>query len=123
MLFRSHSLFKASLFPSHDTGAQDAYNLSESIGMNMESAVVPGADIVLDSTVGYNQAARASHSQTSFKSAMSAKFENMLKSSEKRLEIAMLYGNDSIASVSIQSVATTDPLAIVIDQKTYGRTS
>ena len=104
---------------TYSLDTQDAYNLNESIGMNMESAVVPGADIVLDSTVGYNQAARASHSQTSFKSAMSAKFENMLKSSEKRLEIAMLYGNDSIASVSVQSVATTDPLAIVIDQKTW----
>lgn len=90
---------------TYSLDSQSAYDLNESIGMNMQSAIVPGADIVLDSTVGYNQAARASHSQTSFKSAMSTKFENMLKSSEKRLEIAMLYGNDSIGTTSIQTVS------------------
>lgn len=84
---------------TYSLDSQSAYDLNESIGMNMQSAIVPGADIVLDSTVGYNQAARASHSQTSFKSAMSTKFENMLKSTEKRLEIAMLYGNSGIAKL------------------------
>ncbi len=83
---------------TYSLDSQTAYDLNDSIGMGMESAIVPGCDIVLDSTVGYNQAARASHSATSFKTAMSTKFENMLKSAEKRLEIAMLYGNDSIAT-------------------------
>ena len=81
---------------TYSLDTQSAYDLNDSIGMNMASAIVPGADIVLDSTVGYNQAARASHSATSFKSVMSTKFENMLKSSEKRLEIAMLYGQGNI---------------------------
>lgn len=86
---------------TYSLDTQSAYVLNESIGMNMQSAIVPGADIVLDSTVGYNQAARASHSATSFKSAMSMKFENMLKSSEKRVDIAMLYGWDGIGEIAI----------------------
>lgn len=105
---------------TYSLDSQSAYDLNESIGMNMQSAVVPGADIVLDSTVGYNQAARASHSQTSFKSAMSTKFENMLKSSEKRLEIAMLYGNTSIASASTQAVVIANSmLPLVIDAASW----
>lgn len=101
---------------TYSLDTQSAYDLNESIGMTMQSAIVPGADIVLDSTVGYNQAARASHSATSFKSAMSTKFENMLKSSEKRLEIAMLYGNDSIGQAALQSVVIANSmLPIVID--------
>lgn len=100
---------------TYSLDTQNAYDLNDSIGMAMQSAVVPGADIVLDSTVGYNQAARASHSATSFKTVMSTKFENMLKSSSHRIEIAMLYGNDHIAQAALQAVATTDPLAIVID--------
>jgi hypothetical protein len=100
---------------TYSLDSQTAYDLNDSIGMAMQSAIVPGADIVLDSTVGYNQAARASHSATSFKSVMSTKFENMLKSSKKRLEIAMLYGQDHIGQAALQAVATTDPLAIVID--------
>jgi len=101
---------------TYSLDSQSAYDLNESIGMNMQSAIVPGADIVLDSTVGYNQAARASHSQTSFKSAMSAKFENMLKSSEKRLEIAMLYGQSGIAQTpATQTVVISDTKFVTVE--------
>lgn len=94
---------------TYSLDSQNAYDLNDSIGMAMQSAIVPGADIVLDSTVGYNQAARASHSATSFKSVMSTKFENMLKSSEKRLEIAMLYGQTGIgATPATQTVVISD---------------
>jgi hypothetical protein len=105
---------------TYSLDSQSAYDLNESIGMNMESAIVPGADIVLDSTVGYNQAARASHSATSFKSAMSAKFENMLKSSEKRLEIAMLYGSDNIGqTVADTYSAVSDEVTLVISAASW----
>lgn len=101
---------------TYSLDTQNAYDLNDSIGMAMQSAIVPGADIVLDSTVGYNQAARASHSATSFKSVMSTKFENMLKSSSHRLEIAYLYGNDHIAQAATQAVViASSMLPIVID--------
>lgn len=101
---------------TYSLDSQNAYDLNESIGMAMGSAVVPGADIVLDSTVGYTQAARASHSATAFKSAMSTKFENMLKSTEKRLEIAYLYGSNHIAAASTQAVTiASSMLPLVID--------
>jgi hypothetical protein len=101
---------------TYSLDTQNAYDLNDSIGMAMQSAIVPGCDIVLDSTVGYNQAARASHSATSFKSVMSTKFENMLKSAEKRLEIAMLYGNDHIAAAATQAVTiASSMLPIIID--------
>lgn len=86
---------------TYSLDTQSAYDLNDSIGMEMASAEVPGADLVLDSTIGYNQASRASHSATAFKSVMSAKFENMLKSSEKRLEINMLHGQMGIADLAI----------------------
>lgn len=101
---------------TYSLDTQNAYDLNESVGMAMQSAIVPGADIVLDSTVGYNQAARASHSATSFKTVMSTKFENMLKSSEKRLEIGYLYGNKNIATAATQAVVIANSmLPIVID--------
>jgi len=105
---------------TYSLDTQTAYTLNDSIGMAMQSAVVPGADIVLDSTVGYNQAARASHSATSFKTVMSTKFENMLKSAAHRLEIGYLYGqSNGIGTAALQAVATTDPLAIVIDTASW----
>lgn len=101
---------------TYSLDTQNAYDLNDSIGMAMQSAIVPGADIVLDSTVGYNQAARASHSATSFKSVMSTKFENMLKSSAHRVEIALLYGNGNIGTAATQAVViASSMLPIVID--------
>lgn len=90
---------------TYSLDSQSAYDLNDSIGMSMQSAIVPGCDVVLDSTVGYNQAARASHNATAFKSVMSTKFENMLKSTQKRVEIGMLYGNKPIASTAAQTIA------------------
>lgn len=105
---------------TYSLDTQNAYDLNESIGMTMQSAIVPGADLVLDSSVGYNQAARASHSATSFKSVMATKFENMLKSSEKRLEIAMLYGNGSIGTAAAQDVGTpTTSLSFVVSTASW----
>ncbi len=101
---------------TYSLDTQSAYDLNDSIGMAMQSAVVPGCDIILSSTVGYNQAARASHSATSFKSVMSTKFENMLASSEKRIDIALLYGQDHLAQAATQAVVIADSmLPIVID--------
>jgi hypothetical protein len=101
---------------TYSLDTQNAYDLNDSVGMAMQSAIVPGADIVLDSTVGYNQAARASHSATAFKSVMSTKFENMLKSSQHRLEIAYLYGNKNIGTAAAQAVTiASSMLPIVID--------
>lgn len=105
---------------TYSLDTQTAYDLNDSIGMGMESAVVPGADIVLDSTVGYNQAARASNSATAFKTVMSTKFENMLKSSEKRLEIAMLYGNKNIGTAAAQAVTiASSMLPFVVDTASW----
>lgn len=101
---------------TYSLDTQAAYDLNSSIGMAMQSAIVPGYDIVLSSTVGYNQAARASHSATSFKSVMSTKFENMLKSASHRLEIGYLYGQDHIAQAAMQAVVIADAkLPMVID--------
>lgn len=105
---------------TYSLDTQTAYDLNESIGMAMQSAIVPGADLVLDSTIGYNQAAKASHSATAFKTVMSTKFENMIKSSEKRLEIAMLYGNDNIGTTAIQTVSiVSSALTITLDQAAW----
>jgi hypothetical protein len=105
---------------TYSLDTQSAYDLNDSIGMAMQSAIVPGADIVLDSTVGYNQAARASHSATSFKTAMSTKFENMLKSSSHRLEIAMFYGQQNIGSAAAQQVTIgSSMLPIIIDTASW----
>lgn len=101
---------------TYSLDTQSAYDLNNAIGMTMAMAIVPGADIVLDSLVGYNQAARANHSATSFRSVMGLKFENMLKSSEKRLDCAGIYGQDCLSTAAAQAVViASSMLPIVFD--------
>jgi len=104
---------------TYSLDTQSAYDLNDSIGMYMATAIVPGADLILSSTVGYNQAARASHSATSFKSVMSIKFENMMSSSQKRLEIGYLYGKKGLATAATQAVVIATTLPIVIDTASW----
>lgn len=104
---------------TYSLDTQNAYDLNDSVGMFMDMAEVPGADVVLDSTIGYNQAARASHSATSFKSVMGVKLENMLKSAQKRLEISYLYGGDNIGSAAAQAITIATTLPLVVDAASW----
>lgn len=105
---------------TYSLDTQNAYDLNDAIGMALQSAIVPGCDIVLDSSVGYNQAARASHSATAFKSVMSTKFENMLKSAGHRLEVGFVYGNKPIAAAALQAVTIANSmLPIIIDTASW----
>lgn len=91
------------------------YSLNDAVGMTMQNAVVPGNDIVLSSAVSYNDAAKGSNSVKAFKTTFGLKLENMMESAVKRLEIGYLYGQSGIAAMAQQTVATTDPLAIIVD--------
>lgn len=103
---------------TYSLDTQVAYALNDSIGMDMQSAIVPGNDIVLGATVGYNQASRA-NSKNAFKPVLGTKLDNMLKSMTKRVEVGILYGNDCIGAAAAQAVATVDPLPIVIDTASW----
>lgn len=93
---------------------ESAYTLLDAIGMETIQASVPGYDQVLSSNLGYQTAARAK-GPNSFMPALRAKFQNMLDAASNRLESTIIHGQKPIATTSTQSVATTDPLAIVID--------
>jgi len=99
---------------------QDAFALNSSRGMNMQSAQVPGADLVLGATIGYSQAARAAHSKTAFKTVMGTKLENMILSHTKRLEINYFYGQDSLSTAAAQPVTiASSMLPIVFDAASW----
>jgi hypothetical protein len=104
---------------TYNVDDQTAYDLNASRGMNMQSAQVPGADIVLQGTIGYNQSARGSHAKTSFKAVLPTKLENMVKSHTKRLEINYLYGQTPLATAAAQLVPTANPLPIVFDADSW----
>lgn len=91
-----------------------AFALNASRGMNMQSAQVPGADLVLGSTIGYSQASRASHSKTAFKTVMGTKLENMILSHTKRLEINYLYGGDALSTAAAQAVTIASSLLPIV---------
>lgn len=73
----------------------------------MKEAQVKGSELILRSQIAYTALSRASEKGTkAFKKASSWKVEDMNNSMRKRLEIAMLYGQTGVATVSSFNTAT-----------------
>lgn len=100
---------------SHEAGftyngdAGTVVALNAAINATMKEAQVKGSELILRSQIAYTALSRAStKGQKAFKNASSWKVEDMNNSVRKRLEIAMLYGQSSVAAVS--SLSTQDIL-------------
>ena len=74
----------------------------------MKEAQIYGSELVLRSQLSYSALTRAAGGgKQAFKKASSFKVEDMNNASRKRLEIAMLYGQDSVGAVLTNGGGTT----------------
>lgn len=91
-----------------------AFTLNTDIPLTMKDAQVPGAQILLRSSIDYESAARASNDKKAFKKATALLVQNMMESMRKRLEIACWYGASSTgigqSSTSTNQSTTTTKL-------------
>ena len=100
-----------------ETGADStgllALSLNDAVAGSMKEAQVKGSELVLRSQILYKALAAASSTKNekAFRKATGWKVEDMNNSMRKRLEIAMLYGQKGIATVSSlssQDITITD---------------
>lgn len=90
--------------------------LNPAVSMQMQNAKLLGNQMVLRTAMDYEAAARASTSKKAFVEGTGLIMEEMMESSTKRLEIALLYGQEglgktaSIAQYSGNSSPTTQSL-------------
>lgn len=103
---------------TYSATTQDAFSLNDSVGMEMQTATVPGWNIVLASTLSYETAARG-NGVNRFKGSFGLKMKNVAEAITKRTDIGLLYGQDCIAQAALQLVATVNPLPIVIDTASW----
>lgn len=79
--------------------AGNAFDLNGYITHDIKSARVQACELVLRSAVSVRSISAAMNDKASFKRTMSMMVGNMLKSTHHRLEVALLYGRDSIGIV------------------------
>ena len=91
-----------------------AFTLNSAIAMNMQDAQVPGAQIILRSSIDYESAARASNDKKAFVKATSLLVKNMMESMRKRVEVASWYGADPDGLGQTASSANTSGTVTVV---------
>lgn len=95
-----------------------AFTLNSAIAMNMQDAQVPGAQIILRSSIDYESAARASNDRKAFVKATSLLVKNMMESMRKRVEVACWYGADPDGIGQTSSSANTSATVTVVQLTT-----
>lgn len=74
--------------------------LNPAVSMQMQNAKLLGSQMVLRTAMDYEAAARASTSKKAFVEGTGLIMEEMMESSTKRLEIALLYGQEGLGATS-----------------------
>lgn len=87
-------------------GTAGAFSLNDAKGGTQGKAEVTGCQLVLRDQMPYEDAAKAVKGKASFADGTKFFYEGMQKSTRKRLETMMLYGNVGIGKVSAYSSAT-----------------
>lgn len=95
----------------------DAFDLNAPIPLQIESARVQSSEMVLRSAVSMRALSGSQNDKAAFKRTLTLMTGNMLKSMYHRLEVAMLYGQDSIGVVETVTPVVGDTSKIVIKIK------
>ncbi len=98
---------------TYAAAASDGYTLNASASLVTQDAQIAGSQIVLNSLLGFNAAAR-SKNKNSFMTATSLLVENMMNSLSKRVELSLLYGGTDLgqATSSVNTNATTTVITL-----------
>lgn len=94
--------------------AGNAFELNGYITHDIKSARVQACELVLRSAVSVRSISAAMNDKASFKRTMSMMVGNMLKSTHHRLEVALLYGRDSIGIVENVTNVVGDTSRVLI---------
>jgi hypothetical protein len=110
---------------SYGSATDGAFALSGAVSMATQNAKVQGSQIVLQSQMSYDAAAKAAGGgKKAFRDATELLFENMAESFRKRVEIMDLYGASTngigLAASSTNQSATNTRMTIVLAEWAAG---
>ncbi|RLF65296.1 MAG: hypothetical protein DRN30_04230 [Thermoplasmata archaeon] len=110
------NLYHQPIILSHEQGftyggsAGTAFSLSDAVQSGNQDAQVRGSELVLRSILSVAAASRSTNSAASFIQETKLLVENMLKSTAKRVEIEILYGQENVGVVD--SLPTTTSFVV-----------
>jgi hypothetical protein len=114
------NLYHQPVLLSHEHGitysgpSSTAFSLNAAVAAVMQDAQITGSQVVMRSAISYEAAARASNDKKAFKKATTLLVENMVNSISKRLEVALLYGQQGIGQSSGTSNVSATTTTVTI---------
>lgn len=96
-----------------------AFALNTAIAMTTKNAQVPGYQMLIRSSIGYEAAAKSSGSKGAFIRATALVVENMYESMTKRLECSLLYGQKGIGKTADSANASSTQTVVTISDATW----
>lgn len=92
------------------------YDLNKYVALSIKDAKVKSVEMVLRSAISVAAVSRSTSDKNSFKRALTLLIGNMQKSLYHRLEVALLYGQDSIGIIKTSTIQTdTTKIKLVME--------
>jgi hypothetical protein len=104
---------------THAAAGADAFAVDAGISMETQDAQIDGFQILMQSSIGYEAAAKASSSRKAFLEITGKKLQNVVASSKRRLECEMWHGQRGIGEFSANTAVSSGRTTLTCTAATW----
>lgn len=99
---------------THAPPAAGAFGVNAAVSLVTQDAQVDGYQLVLQSSLDYEAAAKASSSRKAYAAIAETKLKNMVESTRRRLEFEVLYGQQPLGLIASAAAAVGETIVVTI---------
>ena len=96
-----------------------AFTVNSAVSFETQDAQVNGFQILLQSSVDYESAAKASSSKKAFLELVGRKLQNVVASSKRRLECEMWHGQRDIGRIASSAAAVGEDVTVTLTEQSF----
>lgn len=104
---------------TYSVSGQGPVTIGPMTTMQSQDVQVNGFQLILQTTLDYEAAAKAQNSKQAFTDAIGLKMKNMLVSAKKRIECSLIYGQSGLGKVQTAVTASTTSSVVTITAATH----
>lgn len=104
---------------THAAAGAGAFSTNSAISFETQDAQVDGFQILLQSSVDYESAAKASSSRKAFLELVGKKLQNVVASSKRRLECEMWHGQRGIGDFNVNGAVASGKVTLTCTAATF----
>ena len=101
------------------TASAGAFAVNAAVSFETQDAQINGSQILLQSSVDYESAAKASSSKKAFLELVGRKLQNVVSSSKRRLESEMWHGQRGIGNIQSSAAAAGEDVTVTLTADSF----